>query len=143
MRAPLMLVATSCLVGCSQVEFELPPNYVGWVRVELQDARCAPMSRVGLKRLVKVGNDGRACTSEGMPSGWRHDTYVRSNPERSTIDSATLVWSQAVGEDFRDGRSIARHYSFFVGSSEQMHGSGLGPPTWGVTSERPEPHHGR
>lgn len=71
--------------------YELPSGYRGWLQIYYEDATCPPNPTRGVYQVMRVGTDGRGCTSGSMPRGWHYQRaeYIGPNGERAAAPS---VW---------------------------------------------------
>jgi hypothetical protein len=58
-------------VGLS-IKYELPAGFKGWMLHRDRDPSCPPITRSGIYWVVKVADDGIACTSEPLPRKARY-----------------------------------------------------------------------
>ena len=71
--------------------YELSSGYRGWLQIYYENPTCPPSPTRGVYQVMRVGSDGRGCTSGPMPRGWHYQRaeYVGPNGART---SAPSVW---------------------------------------------------
>lgn len=120
--APIALIA-SCLflLGVRRpLLYEIPDGYRGWVVIQYEDRTCPPLTRRGVYLVITIGQDGRTCTSDPFPQGWRPTDYqyVRSDGSRTKIPVTVrgrggLIWGGHYVWPASQGR-------FFVGTEDEL-----------------------
>jgi hypothetical protein len=72
--------------------YELPSGYRGWLQIHYEDSSCPPAVVHAVFQRIRVGPDGRACTSGPLPTGWHYQraSYLQADGSRT---AAPAVWS--------------------------------------------------
>jgi hypothetical protein len=109
------------------VRYELPADYHGWVVVRYERPECPPLQHDGLVIVVKIGDDGTACTSSSRPTGAGFVNYAYRTPEGDRIElrpaeaeETGMIWARAY-------ETTSKTTSFFVGSQEELSRSSRRP----------------
>jgi hypothetical protein len=104
--------------------YEVPARYRGWIEIDYENAACKPLPVESAKRIVRVGANGRACTSSRYEEGWAADEFYFVGSSRTPIrvtasGGGGFVWGESyatVGDAHHPSRRYAR---FFVGSEDE------------------------
>lgn len=105
------------------VRWELPPGYKGWVVLRYLDASCKWIERRGLFLVIKVPQDGKACTSDFLARRWRYNLfeYVHADGSRTKVETP---WGES---EYRPGGGLLDRW--FIGTEAEFTQSGqLRPP---------------
>ena len=136
MRPPLVsLVLVLALTGCEKTRtasvFEIPEGFTGWVLIEFGRTNCPPVAKRDGKVVLKIGGDGRCCTSSALEFGWAKDAYFYVGKSRTEIRGTVpggggLIWGGGTGSVQTSAEKT--YETFFVGTEQQFtHASQ--PPT--------------
>jgi len=120
------------LLGDS-VQYQIPAAVRGWVEVEWSNPNCpALVSQSGVGVVVKIGVDGRVCTSSTMPSAWHNVSFVHVYEgdrrvalkfSNSGSEGERMVWGHSNGTSTTGPASE----SFFVGTKAEFERGGMPP----------------
>lgn len=61
--------------------YRLPGGYQGWVGIRYADPVCPPLRTESWYVVIGVDPNGRVCTSNPVPTGWRHRRYEYVYPD--------------------------------------------------------------
>jgi hypothetical protein len=112
-------------LGCfrpkrTPVTYEVPRGYVGWVRIEFEQPRAAPLPRRDGNLVIRIPPSGVLRTSSPFEVGWARDRYVAYSAQGVTELPLTgwgaggMIWGQFNGTG--TGEHGRTHEMFFVGS---------------------------
>ncbi len=98
--------------------YELPMEYRGWVLVQYADPTCPPIEMRWITLVIRVSTDGRACTSDFFPYGFRVTRYQYIHPDGTRTELREdvpddEVWARALTPELH--REV-----FFVGTRAQL-----------------------
>jgi hypothetical protein len=116
------------------VRYEIPPGYKGWILHRDRDPLCPPTGRHGLFWVIKVGQDGNACTSAPLKKKWRYYRfdYVGTDGSRIKVDapwghSLSRSHTQTLGPGAHTYVSTAEDelgMAWFIGTEAELKQSG-------------------
>jgi hypothetical protein len=97
--------------------YRLPGDYRGWVAIRYDDPGCAPLRIESCYLVIRIRADGRECTSNPVPGGWRYVRYEYIYPDgrrRKLIGALEQVWP--IGTTGPEKPMVE---TIFVGSKEE------------------------
>jgi len=123
MKSALVLLGLiSLLPGCSRLPyvFEIPEGYIGWVRVQFDIRDCPKLLKRDGKLILRIGNDGRLCTSSVLEIGAPFDEYYYVGKSATRLSQTELhgggmIWGGGVDTiTWGTNKEVSR--AFYVGT---------------------------
>lgn len=112
----IILYFTGDIAG--PVLYRLPGDYRGWVGIRYDDPTCPSLRREGWYLVIPFDANGRACTSSGVPGGWRYRRYEYIYPDGRSKRLSGInedVWPIGVS-----GPQTPHIGLLFIGPEEEM-----------------------